>query len=84
MTYLFLEEAYPNYLQPRKRTRQTITPSVALKNGKPYLAFGMPRAQVFLNMVEFGMDPQLAVGSPGCQSRHPMGLKSHLSYPRTP
>lgn len=91
MTYFFLDETFPNYLQPRKRTMQTITPSIALKNGKPYLAFGTPGAdvqeqakiQVFLNIVEFGMDPQLAVESPRSQSRHPMGLKSHMSYPRT-
>lgn len=91
MTYFFLEDTYPNYLQPRKRTMQTITPSIALKEGKPYLAFGTPGAdvqeqaklQVFLNTVEFGMDPQIAVEAPRAQSRHPMGLKSHLSYPRT-
>ncbi len=91
MNYFFLDEAYPNYLQPRKRTMQTITPSIALKDGRPWLVFGTPGAdvqeqaklQVFLNVVEFGMDPQLAVESPRVQSRHPMGLMVHDTYPRT-
>lgn len=91
MTYFFLDDQFPNHLQPRKRTMQTITPSIALKNGAPFLAFGTPGAdvqeqaklQVFLNVVEFGMDPQIAVEAARVQSRHPMGLKSHASYPRT-
>ena len=29
-------------LQPRKRTRQTINPAMALKNGKPWVTFGTP------------------------------------------
>lgn len=93
MTYFFLDEEYPNYLQPRKRTMQTITPSIALKNGKPYLAFGTPGAdvqeqgklQVFLNVVEWGMEPQLAVEAPRMQTKHPMGLINsyRTPFPRT-
>ena len=91
MNYFFLDEKYPNRLEPRKRTMQTITPSIALKDDKPWLVFGTPGAdvqeqaklQVFLNVVEFGMDPQLAVEVPRVQSRHPMGLMVHNTYPRT-
>jgi gamma-glutamyltranspeptidase/glutathione hydrolase len=91
LTYFFLDEELPNYLEPRKRTVQTITPSIALKDGKPYLAFGTPGAdvqeqaklQVFLNYAVFGMDPQQAVEAPRLCSRHPMGIFSHASYPRT-
>lgn len=93
MTYFFLEEEYPNHLQPRKRTMQTITPSIAMKDGKPYLAFGTPGAdvqeqgklQVFLNVVEWGMEPQLAVEAPRVQTKHPMGLINayRTAYPRT-
>jgi len=82
MTYFFLEEDFPNYLQPHKRTMQTITPSIAMKDRKPYLVFGTPGAdvqeqaklQVFLNVVEWGMDAQLAVEAPRVQTLHPMGL----------
>ncbi len=91
MNYFFLDDSLPNHLQPRKRTMQTITPSIALKDSAPYLAFGTPGAdvqeqakiQIFLNVVEFGMDPQLAVEAPRVQSRHPMGLMVQDPYPRT-
>jgi len=82
MTYYLLEEELPNHLEPRKRTVQTITPSIALKDGKPCLVFGTPggdlqeqtKLQGFLNVVEFGMTPQQAVEAPRFQSLHPRGL----------
>ncbi|MBQ8089879.1 MAG: gamma-glutamyltransferase, partial [Pyramidobacter sp.] len=91
MPYFFLEDTLANYLEHRKRTVQTITPSIALKDGEPYLVFGTPGAdvqeqaklQVFLNYMLWGMDPQQAVEAPRFQSRHPMGIKSHASYPAT-
>ncbi len=91
MPYFFLDTAYANFLEPRKRTVQTITPSISLKDGKPYLAFGTPGAdvqeqaklQVFLNYALWGMNAQEAVEAPRFQSRHPMGIKSHASYPAT-
>ncbi|MGN0837798.1 MAG: gamma-glutamyltransferase family protein [Pyramidobacter sp.] len=91
MPYFFLDDSLANFLEPRKRTIQTITPSIALKDGKPYLAFGTPGAdvqeqaklQVFLNVALWGMNPQEAVEAPRFQSRHPMGIKSHASYPAT-
>ena len=57
-----------NTLEPGKRPRATLTPTIALKNGKPYMAFGVQGGdgqeqwllQFFLNIVEFGMDVQQA------------------------
>jgi gamma-glutamyltranspeptidase/glutathione hydrolase len=57
-----------NKLVPGKRPRVTLTPSMALKNGKPFLAFGVQGGdsqdqnllQFFLNVVEFDMDVQQA------------------------
>jgi len=57
-----------NVVEPGKRPRVTLTPSLALKDGKPYLAFGVQGGdsqdqnllQFFLNMVEFGMTVQEA------------------------
>ncbi len=91
MPYFFLDTAYANFLEPRKRTVQTITPSIALKDGKPYYVFGTPGAdvqeqaklQIFLNHFLWGMNAQEAVEAPRFQSRHPMGIKSHASYPAT-
>ncbi len=58
-----------NVLVPGKRPRVTLTPSLALKDGKPFLAFAVQGAdtqdqnllQFFLNVVEFGMNVQEAV-----------------------
>jgi len=57
-----------NVLEPGKRPRVTLTPSLALKDGKPWLAFAVQGGdtqdqnllQFFLNVVEFGMTPQEA------------------------
>jgi gamma-glutamyltranspeptidase/glutathione hydrolase len=57
-----------NVVAPGKRPRVTLTPSLALKEGKPYMAFGVQGGdtqdqnllQFFLNMVEFGMTVQEA------------------------
>ncbi|MFC0262070.1 gamma-glutamyltransferase family protein [Fontibacter flavus] len=57
-----------NVLEPGKRPRVTLTPSMALKDGKPYLSFAVQGGdtqdqdllQLFLNIVEFGMTVQEA------------------------
>lgn len=57
-----------NVVVPGKRPRVTLTPSLAVKNGKPWLAFAVQGGdsqdqnllQFFLNVVEFGMTPQQA------------------------
>ena len=61
-----------NVLEPGKRPRATLTPSMALKDGKPYLSFAVQggdiqdqvQLQFLLNMVEFGMNVQEAVEAP--------------------
>ena len=87
MIYYLLDEDSPNVLKPRKRTTQTITPSIALKAGEPFLAFGTPGAdvqeqaklQIFLNMVEFGMNPQEAIEAGRFQTVHPRTLMPSAS-----
>lgn len=57
-----------NVVAPGKRPRVTLTPSLAMKDGKPYLSFAVQGGdtqdqnllQFFLNVVEFGMTPQQA------------------------
>ncbi len=57
-----------NVIAPGKRPRATLTPAMALKNGKPYLSFAVQGGdtqdqnllQFFLNMVEFDMNVQEA------------------------
>jgi len=58
-----------NVIEPGKRPRVTLTPTLALKDGKPFLAFAVQGGdsqdqnllQFFLNVVEFGMTVQQAV-----------------------
>jgi gamma-glutamyltranspeptidase/glutathione hydrolase len=57
-----------NVVEPHKRPRVTLTPSLAMKDGKPFLCFGVQGGdtqdqnllQFFLNIVEFGMTVQEA------------------------
>ena len=57
-----------NVLEPGKRPRATLSPSIALRDGRPLLAFAVQGGdsqdqnllQFFLNVVEFGMDVQQA------------------------
>src|SRR5690606_24016322 len=57
-----------NVVAPGRRPRATLTPSMALKDGEPYLSFAVQGGdtqeqnllQFFLNMVEFGMTVQQA------------------------
>jgi gamma-glutamyltranspeptidase/glutathione hydrolase len=61
-----------NVVEPGKRPRVTLTPSLALKDGKPFLSFAKQAGdeqdqlliQFFLNVVEFGMTVQEACEAP--------------------
>jgi gamma-glutamyltranspeptidase/glutathione hydrolase len=68
----YLNPARPNALEPRKRPRATLTPSLVTKDGEPYMVFGTPGGdcqdqwtlQFFLNYVDFGMNLQQALDAP--------------------
>ena len=72
MPYFSLEEDDVNVLVPGKRTRHTVNPALALKDGKPYLAWNTPGGdnqpqamlQAFLAFEHFGMNVQQAVEAP--------------------
>jgi gamma-glutamyltranspeptidase / glutathione hydrolase len=65
-----------NVVAPGKRPRVTLTPTLAFRDGKPWMAFSVQGGdgqdqdllQFFLNVVEFGMTPQEAVEAPGFYS----------------
>jgi gamma-glutamyltranspeptidase / glutathione hydrolase len=69
----WLEPDLASSLAPRKRPRTTLSPSLALKDGEPYLAFGTPGGDqqdqwtlnTFLAHVEHGLDLQAAIDAPG-------------------
>ena len=95
MRYFSTNPKDPNVVAPGKRTRQTINPALALKNGKPHLVFGTPGAdtqpqtqlQFFLNVVEFGMGVQQALETPSIisnsfrESRYPQRIGGKLLTP---
>jgi gamma-glutamyltranspeptidase/glutathione hydrolase len=73
-----LEEGHPNALEPGKRPRITLTPTLVMKDGKPFMALSTPGGdnqdqsllQVLLNVIEFGMNVQEAVEAPRFQTLH--------------
>ncbi len=68
----WLEPEHASSLQGGKRPRLTPNPAMAFRDGRLFMPFGTPGAdmqpqsmiQVFLNIVEFGMDPQEAIEQP--------------------
>ncbi len=71
-TQSWLDPDHASSLQPWKRPRLTPNPSIAFRNGRLFMPFGTPggdaqcsaMVQLFLNVVEFGMNPQLAIEQP--------------------
>ena len=65
-----------NVMEPGKRPRVTLTPTLALRDGAPYLSFAVQGGdsqdqnllQFFLNVVEWGMTVQQAVEAPNINS----------------
>ena len=73
-----LTPGLPATIAPGKRPRTTLTPTLALRDGDPYLAFGTPGGDqqdqwtlaFFLNHVNFGMNLQQAIDFPAFHSAH--------------
>jgi gamma-glutamyltranspeptidase/glutathione hydrolase len=67
-----LKDGHPNIYAPGKRPFQTIIPGFAVKDGAPWLAFGVMggdmqpqgQTQIVLNRVDYGLDVQAAGDSP--------------------
>jgi gamma-glutamyltranspeptidase/glutathione hydrolase len=70
------EDGPYNVIAPGKRPRVTLTPTLALKDGRPFLSFAVQGGdsqdqnllQYFLNVVEWGMTPQQAAEAPNMNS----------------
>ena len=74
----WLEEGLPASLAPGKRPRTTLSPSMALRDGEGYMAFGTPGGDgqdqwtlhLFLRHVQHGMNLQEAIDSPEFHTAH--------------
>jgi gamma-glutamyltranspeptidase/glutathione hydrolase len=87
-----LTPGFASSLAPGRRPRTTLSPSLALRDGEPYLAFGTPGGdqqdqwtlQVFLNHVVFGMNLQEAIDFPAFHTDHfPSSFYPRGSLPRS-
>ncbi len=86
----WLEADHPSAVAPGKRPRLTPNPALALKDGEIFMTFGTPGGdvqpqamlQVFLNVVDFGMLPQVAVEAPRISSYNfPNSFWPHVYNP---
>ncbi|MGB6551553.1 MAG: gamma-glutamyltransferase family protein, partial [Xanthobacteraceae bacterium] len=74
----WLEEGHPAALAPGKRPRTTLSPTLALRGGEPYLAWGSPGGdgqdqwitQFFMRHVHCGMNMQESIDAPAWHSEH--------------
>ena len=87
----WLEEGLPNSLEPGKRPRTTLSPSLAFRGGDPYLAFGTPGGDqqdqwslnFFLRHVHGGLNLQEAIDAPSFDTNHfPSSFYPRDSKPR--
>jgi gamma-glutamyltranspeptidase/glutathione hydrolase len=85
-----LDPASPNVLAGGKRPRTTLTPTIVLEGGRPFLAIGTPGGDsqdqqillVLLNILDFGMDVQAAIEAPRVNSLHPVSsFDNHRPQP---
>ncbi len=90
MQAFHLDPSSPNVLAGGKRPRTTLTPTVVLKDGAPFLAIGTPGGDsqdqqillVLLNIIDFGMDVQAAIEAPRVNSLHPVSsFDNHRPQP---
>lgn len=74
----WLDERSPSALGPKRRPRTTLSPSFALRDGEPYMAFGTPggdqqdqwQTLMFLHHAEHGMNLQESIDCPAFHSEH--------------
>ena len=70
--------SHPNGIQPGKRPRTTLTPTLVLKDGQPVLAISVAGGDLqdqatlnlLLDFIEFGMEPEAAVTAPRFATAH--------------
>ncbi|MBC7799468.1 MAG: gamma-glutamyltransferase, partial [Gemmatimonadaceae bacterium] len=74
----WLRDGVPNGLAPRKRPRTTLSPSFALRDGQPWMAFGTPGGEqqdqwsltFFIRMVHGNLGIQQSIDLPNFHSEH--------------
>jgi gamma-glutamyltranspeptidase/glutathione hydrolase len=86
-----LDANSPNVVAPGKRPRVTLSPTLVLKAGQPFMVLSTPGGdsqdqallQTLLNILEFGMNPQEAVEAPRFDTQHYVNSFEHEFLPGT-
>ena len=85
-----LDPEHPNHIEGRKRPRTTLSPSLAMREGRPRLAFGTPGGdqqdqwtfEFFVAHAVFGLDLQAAIDAPMFHTAHfPSSFAPHDAHP---
>ncbi len=82
------DAADPNRIQPGKRPRSSMSPTIILKNGKPFLALGSPGGstiittvlQMIFNRIDRGMTVQEAIAAPRAAQRNTANVTAEPSF----
>ncbi len=83
---------HPNIVEGGKRPRITLSPTLVTRLGKPFMVLSTPGGdnqdqgllQILLAVIEFGLNPQLAVEAPRFQTRHLVSsFDSHAMHPNS-
>ncbi|MGN0063697.1 MAG: gamma-glutamyltransferase [Nocardioides sp.] len=82
------DPADPNRIQPGKRPRSSMSPTIVLRDGKPFLALGSPGGstiittvlQMLLNRIDLGMSIEEAIAAPRTSPRNTANVTSEPAF----
>jgi len=82
------DAADPNRIQPGKRPRSSMSPTIVLKDGKPFLALGSPGGstiittvlQMLVNRIDLGMTIEEAIAAPRATQRNTTNVTAEPAF----
>lgn len=82
------DPADPNRIQPGKRPRSSMSPTIVLKDGKPFLALGSPGGstiittvlQMLVNRIDLGLSIQEAIAAPRASQRNTASVTAEPAF----
>ncbi|GAA5108778.1 gamma-glutamyltransferase [Alloalcanivorax gelatiniphagus] len=82
------DAADPNRIQPGKRPRSSMSPTIVLKDGKPFLALGSPGGstiittvlQMLVNRIDLGMTIEEAIAAPRATQRNTASVTAEPAF----
>ena len=82
------DAADPNRIQPGKRPRSSMSPTIVLKDGKPFLALGSPGGstiittvlQMLVNRIDLGMTIEEAIAAPRATQRNTANVTAEPAF----